>query len=571
MREYKRLARRDLDEYGGAIMNTNPVSEWTVSHFPLYTLESIESLYSTTNQPGYRIKENAAVLIVVAGGSAVLTCRDQRYELMKGSAVLLPAHEEAELAANHLNPLHAYKLTIHTLEQIRSFPEEVLIQKSGISSNAQIHFFSYESEIAALAEKLYRHRMPEGEVRHVQNQILFHQLLLILLERMDAKPVADEQSSMERSITYLENNFHEKITREQLAQIAGVSSSHYSILFKQLTGCSPTEYLFRLRVHRAKELLLDRHSTLREIAQKVGYKDEFYLSRRFKQQTGETPSSYNGKSIQRVAVLLAPYAAHLTLLGLEPAVIISETSEYVQSADLKPLQTAVYVNTGCTVEQINSVLDVNGIEVVFAADMHMRHLGLSPERLRLSAPIVHIPWMEIGWKEQFRLLAHYIQRSDQAEQWLADFEQEEESARILVQQSKFANEVIMLLIIKPEEIRVYGARNAGYVMYRSLGLRPPVRIAQEIDKHGEQFHSIGIQLSDLEDYEADRILVIVFPDELGSTAHSERVFASLGWKNHRAVQGGGVHHLVMDEWIPYNPVSIRLQLERAVVLWTGNQ
>ncbi|UKS26936.1 helix-turn-helix domain-containing protein [Paenibacillus sp. HWE-109] len=552
-------------------MDINHVSEWAASHFQLYILESIHSLYSTMNKPVYQIKENVPVLIAAAGGKAVLTVQGHSYELTEGSVILLPAFGEAELIANRQSPFHAYRIAINTQNQNRSVPEEAMIRKNGITSNTHVHYFSHESEIVAYAEQLYRHRMPDREIRHVQNQLLFHQILLRLLEKMDVKSATDEQPSMERSMTYLENNFNEKITREHLADIAGISRSHYSILFKQLTGFSPNEYMSRLRVHRAKELLLGEPGTLREIAQKVGYRDEFYLSRRFKQQTGESPSGYDGKSVQRVAVLLVPYAIHLMLLGLEPTVIISETSEYISTAGLHLPQSIVFVNAGYTIEQINSALLDNGVELIFAANLHMKHLGLSPERLRVSAPVLDIAWMEMGWKEHLRLLAKYTQRSDRAEQWLADFEQEEEAGRIRVQQSEVAADILMILVIKPEGIYVYGARNAGYVMYRSLGLRPPARIAQEIEKQGDQFHSITIRVSDLADFEATRLLVIVFPDEVGSTAHSEAVFTSSQWKNHPAVQRNCVHHLVKDEWIPYNPISIRLQLGRAVALWTGNQ
>jgi AraC-like DNA-binding protein len=158
---------------------------------------------------------------------------------MEGSVILLPANGEAELIANHQNPVHAYKIAINTQEQNSSLPEEAMIRKSGITTNTNVHFFLHESEIVAYAEQLYRHRMPDREIRHVQNQILFHQILLRLLEKMDVMSATGEQPSMERSITYLENNISEKITRELLAAIAGVSRSHYSTLFKQLTGFSP--------------------------------------------------------------------------------------------------------------------------------------------------------------------------------------------------------------------------------------------------------------------------------------------------------------------------------------------
>jgi hypothetical protein len=101
----------------GLAMNTNHATEWTASHFQLYTSESIHSLYTTTNKPVYRIKENAAVLIAVAGGKAVLTFQDHLYELMEGSVILLPANGEAELIANHQISVHAYKIAINTQEQ----------------------------------------------------------------------------------------------------------------------------------------------------------------------------------------------------------------------------------------------------------------------------------------------------------------------------------------------------------------------------------------------------------------------------------------------------------------------
>ncbi len=283
----------------------NNVSEWAESHFPLYTADSIRSLYSTSNLPMYKIHESVAVLIAIASGKGTLRINDQTYELIEGSVILLPVNSHAALITNLLQPLHAYKLSIRTREESSPLPESAMIRKSEVVSNPNIQFFPCEPAIVTHVEELYIHRLPVSEARHVQNQIIFHQIILQLLEQMEVKYAADEQPSMERSIAYLENHYSEKITREQLAAIAGVSRSHYSIQFKQLTGFSPNEYLSRLRVHRAKELLISGSDTLREIALKVGYKDEFYLSRRFKQYTGASPSSYSRRSFQRVAVLLS--------------------------------------------------------------------------------------------------------------------------------------------------------------------------------------------------------------------------------------------------------------------------
>ncbi|PWW41101.1 MULTISPECIES: helix-turn-helix domain-containing protein [Paenibacillus] len=545
-------------------------SEWAESYFPIYTADSIQSLYSTSTMPIHKIHENLTVLLAVSSGQGTLHLDDHIYELADGMVILIPAKSDVVIQGNQMHPLHIYTLSISTQEQKRSRPVEAMVRSSVLAAGTYIEF--YEPTIAAQLEQIYMHRLPGNEVRHMRNQILFHQVLMSLLERMEARYIASEQPSMERSIAFMENHFSEKITTEGLSEIAGVSRSHYSILFKQLTGFSPNEYLSRLRVHRAKELLIGGSASLREIALKVGYKDEFYFSRRFKQQTGESPSSFTRRRpFQRVAVWFAPYASHLMLLGLEPAVVISESSEYVSTEGVSPPQTIRFIHSDSSSEQIKSALLDAHIELIIAANQHLDMNGLSSERLRSIAPIVEIAWMELGWKEHLRFIAQATQRVEQAEQWLADFEREEQQAREAIQTSQIVNETLTILVIKPDTLQIYGVRNVGYVMYQSLGLRPPAKIAQEIQRFGDQFHSVSIQLSELQDYEGTRMLVLVFPDEKGSKAHSEMIFNSEYWKGLEAVKRNRIYDLEQEEWIPYNPVSIRLQLGRAVSLWTGIQ
>ncbi|AIQ34482.1 AraC family transcriptional regulator [Paenibacillus sp. FSL R5-0345] len=547
----------------------NVIPEWAESHFPLYSAGSIQSMYGTSNLPRAQIHENLTVLLAVAAGKGSLEVNNLTYELTEGSVILLPANTHAALITNLQQPLHVYKLTIWIQEQTQAIPGGAMIRKSEIASGSNMLLFPYEPAIVSSIRELYLHRLPDRETRHIQNQMLFHQIILQLLEQQEARYTVNEQPSMERSISYLENHFSEKITREYLAAIAGVSSSHYSTLFKQVTGFSQSEYLSRLRVHSAKELLLNGSGTLREIALKVGYKDEFYLSRRFKLQTGASPSGYSRSSFQRVAVMLTPYASHLLLLGLEPAVTISESSEYLNLSDQEPPQSMKFINTNSSAEQIRSLLLEANVELIIAAKEHLEEYGLKAGQLRAVAPIMEISWNEIGWKDQLRLIGRAIQRSERAEQWLNDFEQEELEAREVVQHSTVAKAIVTILVIKPEELLVYGARNVGYVMYQSLGLRAPTLIDNEIKRLGDRFHSISIEVSDLADYAGNRILVIVFPDAKGSTAHTEAIFQSPYWSQLPAVQQKKVQLLDLDDWVPYNPASIRLQLGRAVALFGG--
>ncbi|MCM3701594.1 helix-turn-helix domain-containing protein [Paenibacillus macerans] len=552
---------------------TNLISEWAEFRFPLYTAVQIRSLYGTSSLPAQKIHEEFAVLIGVAGGKAALSIGDQTFELAEGAVLLLPAGAHAALVTDSLGPLHAYKLSIGISEQTLSQYGGSMIRGGELIDGKNVRFFPNEPGIVGMLEELYLYRSPAYEVRHVQNQMVFYRIIFELLSRTGRAPsdLDNGQPSLERSIAYMENHFKDKITREQLAAMAGVSSSHYSILFKRFAGFSPQEYLSRLRVHRAAELLIGGSGTLREIAQKVGYKDEFYLSRRFKRQTGVSPTAYHSVSPQRVAVMLTPYASHLLLLGREPVLTISENGEYVHTAELPQPQAMRFINTDCTFEQLKSALLDTKADMIIAAGQHLHGHGLNPEQLRAIAPVVDIPWMELGWKEHFRLIARAIRQSEKAEAWLAAFEQEEKAARQLVRQYAATGETVAILVLRPDGLLVYGARNVGYVIYHSLGLKPPAKIEQLIKKLGISFHSIPIEPAELADYAGDRLLVIVFPDAKGSTAHADALFQSPDWRELSAVRQNKVHQLDVDEWIPYNPVSIRLQLQRALTLFAGIQ
>ncbi len=89
---------------------------------------------------------------------------------------------------------------------------------------------------------------------------------------------------MKEVTDYILTHYKEAITRETLASLAGLSPSHFSHVFKRRTGKSPIEYLTDIRIRRAKELLVTSNKCLKEIAETVGYRDEFYFSRMFKEE-----------------------------------------------------------------------------------------------------------------------------------------------------------------------------------------------------------------------------------------------------------------------------------------------
>lgn len=98
--------------------------------------------------------------------------------------------------------------------------------------------------------------------------------------------------------SYIESSLTMPITHQSLSDKFGFSASYLSKLFKQYRGISPSEYLTKLRIEKAKLLMDDNPEILtKTLAPMVGFSDPFYFSKTFKKITGITPKEY--KSNQR--------------------------------------------------------------------------------------------------------------------------------------------------------------------------------------------------------------------------------------------------------------------------------
>ncbi len=101
---------------------------------------------------------------------------------------------------------------------------------------------------------------------------------------------------IKQAISYLYVHMHESVSANRTADVIGLSPNYFSALFKQKTGCSFTSFLNQLRVSKAKELLLETEYTIVDIAERVGYSDYKYFSRKFKELAADcTPNHYRNK------------------------------------------------------------------------------------------------------------------------------------------------------------------------------------------------------------------------------------------------------------------------------------
>jgi AraC-like DNA-binding protein len=103
---------------------------------------------------------------------------------------------------------------------------------------------------------------------------------------------AREPRWLSRACSLLETDLGEEIDLEDVAQQVGLSYENFRKRFQQQVGISPARYRAARRIDAARELLRYTQMTNRQVAESLGFSDEFYFSKRFKQITGMTPRAF---------------------------------------------------------------------------------------------------------------------------------------------------------------------------------------------------------------------------------------------------------------------------------------
>jgi AraC family transcriptional regulator len=99
-------------------------------------------------------------------------------------------------------------------------------------------------------------------------------------------------SALRRCITLMEARLEGDLRLDELACVAGLSTSHFIRSFRESTGKTPYQFLLDRRVQRAQTLMRNPRTPLTEVAKSSGFANQHHLARIFRGVTGVTPSAY---------------------------------------------------------------------------------------------------------------------------------------------------------------------------------------------------------------------------------------------------------------------------------------
>jgi AraC family transcriptional regulator of arabinose operon len=120
-----------------------------------------------------------------------------------------------------------------------------------------------------------------------------------VLAQLAADAAAGSQTRTEpvrAAQTYLREHLDAPVRVGELAARVGLSTSHFAALFRRATGGGVVEYVKRLRIARASELLATTSMPVAEVGRAVGYVDPFYFSRQFRAVHDCSPSTFRERA-----------------------------------------------------------------------------------------------------------------------------------------------------------------------------------------------------------------------------------------------------------------------------------
>ena len=112
------------------------------------------------------------------------------------------------------------------------------------------------------------------------------------IESGDPELSDGRQRMLEQALQYIEQNYSEQLSLEDIATQVYLSPNYFSEIFKASIGVAPWEYVTQMRLDEAKELLLNTKRSITDIALSVGFGDSSYFAKVFKERFEQTPSAF---------------------------------------------------------------------------------------------------------------------------------------------------------------------------------------------------------------------------------------------------------------------------------------
>jgi AraC-like DNA-binding protein len=252
---------------------------------------------------------------LIVDGSLGFRLNGKDYEVPGGTAFLTKPGEVHSGVDTTLQPAEWYWIQIQ-------FPSEQALPGLTVGETRALAdsfartslcmFHASDQLRDCFARLIAEHRNPTEHSQLVARAIL-HELMVLLLRDHDRarRPGGGAGASpgispeIKESLEWLDKHLGEPLSVPEMAEASGLSQSHFRQRFHRETGFTPSDYLTRRRVLRAKQMLREDRLSITEIAFQLGFQSSPYFAAVFKKMTGITPSEYRERTHAQASMTVA--------------------------------------------------------------------------------------------------------------------------------------------------------------------------------------------------------------------------------------------------------------------------
>lgn len=246
---------------------------------------------------GYYVGADPRLLVILEAPAfptsqlAISTRKDERFQLSDHRAMsYIPANMEIWAHMTHQSRIRHIDFHFNIDDLAQRLMEDV---DSTVLAKPRLQFF--DPRIYALAELVAQECVNPNPLHDLYGDGLTVALFIDLMQIGKRKVRKRSQLAawqMRRTVDYLEANCLRSVRLQELADLTGLSQSHFSHAFKASTGVAPHQWQMRARIEKVKYLLSDGTLPLATIAVETGFTDQAHFTKVFRRIVGTTPAHW---------------------------------------------------------------------------------------------------------------------------------------------------------------------------------------------------------------------------------------------------------------------------------------
>lgn len=230
-------------------------------------------------------------VLLVYKGYGIYTIENNKYIAKKGDLIFYNSGVVHDEFSGDGDDLSTYCLGISNLKLVNLEKNKIIADNYCPIVSAYDDFEDIFNILEIIQKNIDKYSINIAEFSDYLMQALIVKFCNIIEQNGDFKQIKEPSLATKVKI-YIDNNYHDGISLQTIANAVNANQYYLSHIFKEETGFSPMQYVTRRRIGEAQNLLINTKASITEIAASVGYNNSNYFQNVFRKIVGFTPGAY---------------------------------------------------------------------------------------------------------------------------------------------------------------------------------------------------------------------------------------------------------------------------------------